>query len=96
MPVLIDTESRTWTLVAWCELWRSEPGLESTMQEARAHERALLAEQPDHALTREELDGLVALLDGLLVAVCRPVRPMSPEHARQHLRRAYPDLGSPG
>ena len=86
-------DGRVW--LAWCELWRSAPTLEPTMSEARDRERALLAPQLDYALARDELDGLIALLDGLLVAVCRPVRPLPPARAQQLLRRAYPHLVQP-
>ena len=93
LPDLPDhvVEARVW--LAWCELWRSEPALEPTMREARDRERALLAEQLDYALARADLDVLVALLDGLTVAVCRPQAPMPREHARELLRRQYPTLG---
>jgi AcrR family transcriptional regulator len=86
-------DARVW--LAWCEMWRAEPQVEPTVSEARDHERALLAGQLDYALPRDDLDGLVAMIDGLTVAVCRPVRPMSPTRARALLRRAYPGLGSP-
>jgi AcrR family transcriptional regulator len=87
-------EARVW--LAWCEMWRSEPAVEPTMREARDHERALLARQLDYELARTELDGLVALLDGLMVAVCRPERPMPPVRARKVLRVTYPRIGTPG
>jgi DNA-binding transcriptional regulator YbjK len=83
-------DARVW--LAWCELWRSEPGLETTLQEARDHERAQLAGRLDFTLARDELDVLVALIDGLTVAVCRPRGPMPTEHARALLRRQYPEL----
>ena len=90
LPDMADhvVEARVW--LAWCEMWRSEPGVETTMREARDHERALLAGHLDYALSRDDLDGLVALLDGLTVAVCRPEAPMPPARARHLLLRAYP------
>ena len=96
LPRLPDdvVDARVW--LAWCELWRSEPGLEQTLREARDEERALLARQLDYALSRDELDGLVALIDGLTVAVCRPRDPMGTDHARDLLRRHYPGLGTIG
>jgi hypothetical protein len=41
----------------------------------------------DYQLTRDDLDVVMALVDGLTVAVCSPVRPMRIEHARLLLTR---------
>lgn len=85
-------DARVW--LAWCELWRSHEGLELTVREARHAERALLARQLDYRLARDDLDAAIALVDGLTVAVCRPVEPMSPTRAaallRGHLRSVQP------
>lgn len=81
LPTTADdvVDARVW--LAWCELWRSHDGLETTVREARRAERALLASRSDFRLAREQLDTVVALLDGLTVAVCRPVEPMAPSRA---------------
>ena len=78
-------DARMW--LAWCELWRSHEGLELTIREARYAERALLARRMDFQLARDELDSVVALIDGLTVATCRPVEPMPPERAARLLSR---------
>ncbi len=78
-------DARVW--LAWCELWRSHDGLEPTVRDARYAERALLARQLDFRLAREELDTAVALIDGLSVAICRPVDPMPLKRAATLLSR---------
>lgn len=86
-------DARVW--LAWCELWRSEDGLEPTVAEARDAERALLARQLDYALDRDGLDAMVALAEGLTTACCHPVGPMPVPRARTLMRRAHPRLGLP-
>jgi AcrR family transcriptional regulator len=89
----IDDDSlvavRAWA--GWLELWRSEDHLEELFRDARDDELALLADAVDHALGREDLRGLQALVDGLYDALAEPVRPLRPGTAREilgaHLRR---------
>ena len=86
-------DARTW--LAWCELWRSEEGLELTVRQALEEERALLAGQLDYALGRDDLDLLVALIEGLTVATCRPVDPMPTTRAITLLLGAVPRSAQP-
>ena len=78
---MLDT--RAW--LAWLELWRAEDFLSRWIAERRADERALLARVTDYRLLRHELDELLALIDGLRVAICAPTRPMRLETAREIL-----------
>jgi AcrR family transcriptional regulator len=78
--------TRAW--LSWCELWRSEDWLTETVGDLRAQERGMLAEAHDFQVVRADLDLLVALVDGLRVAVCAPVRPMPPAGARALLAAA--------
>jgi AcrR family transcriptional regulator len=78
--------TRAW--LSWCELWRSEEWLTETVGDLRARERRMLAEAHDFQVVRADLDLLVALVDGLRVAVCAPVRPMPPATARSLLSGA--------
>jgi AcrR family transcriptional regulator len=78
--------TRAW--LAWRELWRSEEWLTQTVGDLRARERRMLAGAHDFGVTRPDLDLLVATVDGLRVAVCAPVRPMPPAHARDLLAAA--------
>ncbi len=71
---------------AWLELWRSEEFLERTIGHARLAELDLLASLTGHQLARPQLDAAVALIDGLLVAVCSPTAPMRLGLARALLR----------
>jgi AcrR family transcriptional regulator len=56
---------------------------------------ALLAEILDYRVGRDDLDGLLALIDGLLTAICAPVRPMRVDRAAEILRAHVPDGGEP-
>jgi AcrR family transcriptional regulator len=78
--------TRAW--LSWCELWRSEDWLTQTVGDLRARERRMLAEAHDFQVGRGDLDLLVAVVDGLRVAVCAPVRPMPPADARTLLAGA--------
>jgi AcrR family transcriptional regulator len=78
--------TRAW--LGWCELWRSEERLVHSVAEVRDEELRLMAEVHEFGLTRPELDLLTAAVDGLRVAVCAPVRPMPPAHARDLLASA--------
>jgi AcrR family transcriptional regulator len=82
-------KTRAW--LAWLELGRSDLVVELPVSRGRLEERGLLAETLDHRLSRDDLDLLHALIDGLRAAVCLPTRPMPPTRARellaQHLRR---------
>lgn len=80
---LVNT--RAW--LGWCELARSAEWLTETVQEARDNEFHLLARVVDHQLTRPELDTLWALIEGLRVAVCEPVRPLPRPRAAEILER---------
>jgi hypothetical protein len=87
LPYSVDDlpDARAW--LAWQELWRSEERLVSTIDRFREEERFLLAKALELRLVGDELDGIVALADGLLVALCQPRRPMSLTLARQILAR---------
>jgi TetR/AcrR family transcriptional regulator, transcriptional repressor of bet genes len=76
-------DARAW--LAWLELWRSNDTLTTAIEDARLDERALLAELVDYRLDRDELDTVAALIDGLLTAICAPVRPMPLARAREIL-----------
>jgi AcrR family transcriptional regulator len=76
-------DDRAW--LAWLELWRTDNGLLTAVEDVRLDERALLAELFDYRLDRDALDALVALIDGLLVAVCAPIRPLALGRAREIL-----------
>jgi AcrR family transcriptional regulator len=73
-------DARAW--LGWLELWRSEAFLERWISEPRDEERGLLARLTEYDWRRSELDELLALIEGLQVAVCAPVRPMRLEVAR--------------
>jgi AcrR family transcriptional regulator len=79
-------DARAW--LAWLELWRSEDSLTDAIGDARLDERSLLAEMVDYRLDRDRLDAVIALIDGLLTAVCAPQRPMSLDRARAILKAA--------
>ncbi len=89
-------DARVW--LGWCELGRSHEALEQLVARHRAEQRALVARRHDYLLGREEIDGVLALVDGLQVAVCDPVRPLPlprvrtlfERHVRLLLRDAAP------
>lgn len=76
LPADLDgvVDARAW--LGWLELWRSEDMLAEAIGRPRREERALLASVLDYALSREALDVVSALIDGLLCAICAPVRPL--------------------
>jgi hypothetical protein len=76
--------------------WTGRARREQLADRWRDEERALLARQLDYALSRDELDGVVALIDGLTVAACRPQGPVRTDHARDLLRRRFHGLDSTG
>jgi AcrR family transcriptional regulator len=88
---LLDT--RAW--LAWLELWRSEDFLGRWIAESREEERGLLARLTEYEWRRPELDELLALIDGLRVAVCAPSRPMRLEVAREILAARCHTLPGP-
>jgi AcrR family transcriptional regulator len=71
--------------LAWCELWRCEPAVTSTITDIRDREYALLGRILGVPLRAHSLVSLMALIDGLLVAVCAPERPLLPARARDIL-----------
>ncbi len=83
-----ETRRLTRAWLAWCELWRSESWLESTVGELRARERDSLAELHERPRSDPALDLVVAVLDGLRGAVCAPVAAMPVARARALLRTA--------
>jgi AcrR family transcriptional regulator len=92
LPYSIDDlpDARAW--LAWQEMWRSEERLVSTIDHFRDEERFLLARALQLRFVSDDLDGIVALADGLLVALCRPQRPMSLTLARGILTRYVEQL----
>lgn len=86
-------EARAW--LGWCEMWRAHDWVSQVVDEIRVHEMAELARHFDYRLVRDDLDTLFALIDGLLVAVCRPRNPLPRTQARRlmgrALRRLIPD-----
>lgn len=76
-------DARIW--LGWTELWRSDDVLLTAIERYRSEERSLLAFAFDFRVPRDDLDALVALIDGLLVSVCSPIRPMALLRAREIL-----------
>ena len=76
-------DTRAW--LAWLELWRSEDFLARWVAESRDSELSVLATITNYEWRRPELDELLALVDGLRVAICAPLRPMRLETAREIL-----------
>lgn len=82
-------DARAW--LGWLSMWwQGGPGGRS-ITEARDRELATIARAYRYRLSRDDLDLAVALLDGLLIGVCRPVDAMSLEDAEAVLRRVTPD-----
>jgi AcrR family transcriptional regulator len=77
--------ARAW--LGWCELWRSHHWMAAMVERVREEELGLLAQHYDYRLSRDDLDLLTALIDGLLVAICRPERPMPRAAAHRILGR---------
>jgi AcrR family transcriptional regulator len=75
--------ARAW--LAWCELWRCEPAVTEAVSDARDAEYVLLGRILGVPLRTHDLSPLTALIDGLLVAVCAPYRPLAPARAREIL-----------
>ena len=75
---------RAW--LAWVELGRSEPEVEPVVTLTRRQEVSLLAETIDHRHARDGLDLLTAVVTGLRVEICAPIRPMPPSRAASLLR----------
>mgnify|MGYP001472049491 CR=1 FL=1 len=78
--------ARAW--LGWCEMWRAHDWLAHAVEEARADEMAELARHYDYRLVRDDLDTIMALIEGLLVAICHPRRPLGRDRARGLLERA--------
>lgn len=87
LPAIDDAEdlitARAW--LAWCELWRVEDSLINTIEHVRDQELMILARVLDVRIGSVDLSAIVALIDGLTIAVCAPVRPLSPARARDIL-----------
>jgi AcrR family transcriptional regulator len=91
-------DARVW--LAWCELGRSSAAVEPAVTEHRDEERHLLAaclnhglergpeRGLDHGLERDGLDAMVAVVQGLRVAVCAPFEPLDLPRARTVLARS--------
>jgi AcrR family transcriptional regulator len=75
--------ARAW--LAWCELWRCESAVRAAITGIRDEEHTLLARILQVPLRTQGLVPVMALIDGLLVAVCAPDRPLSPTRARELL-----------
>ncbi len=89
----VHTE-RAW--LGWCELWRTHDWIAPTVAEIRQSELADLAQHYEYRLARDDLDAVVALLDGLRVAICRPERPQSRADAHRVLARWTAHLAPDG
>jgi AcrR family transcriptional regulator len=83
LPAIDDAEdlltARAW--LAWCELWRVQDSLVPTIERIRDQELMILARVLGVRIGSQDLTGVVAVIDGLNVAVCAPVRPLSPARA---------------
>lgn len=77
--------TRAW--LGWCELWRSDEAFSTTMTRARDEELLLLAHVLGIRVGDHDLTPVGALIDGLTMAVCAPVRPLPPQRAREVLAR---------
>lgn len=75
--------ARAW--LAWCELWRCDPAVTDTVARVREEEYRLLTQILGIRLGSRDLTPLVAMIDGLLVAVCAPSHPVAPARAREIL-----------
>lgn len=76
--------ARLW--LAWCEVWRYEEHIRRSIDDAHQRQRHMLAQVLPPGTTTEQLDGTLALLDGLLAALTRPCDPMTLERAHAVLR----------
>ena len=83
--------TRAW--LAWLELGRSDDIVEPPVSRAVESQRGLLAATLDHRLARDDLDLVVAVIDGLRGAICQPTRPMGPGRACELLTRHLGLLG---
>lgn len=84
-------DARAWW--GWLEVGRAEDSIDRAVAPARRDERALLAQAVDYTLQRDELDTLLATIDGLALAVSGPSRPMPRARARDLLARQLRSLG---
>jgi AcrR family transcriptional regulator len=83
VPVDDEMARLTSAWLGWLELGRSQPWLEATISDLRARERAALSQVHVNRLDEAGLDTVVAILDGLRVAVCAPRSAMPIERARE-------------
>jgi hypothetical protein len=79
--------------LAWLELWRSEETLVSTILRHKSEERALVARTLGRPFLSPAVEGVVALIDGLLGSVCQPAEPLGIEGARRVLAEHVDGLG---
>lgn len=75
--------ARAW--LGWCELARSEEALAKIVAGIRDAEHLLLARVLGAGLGNPDVIPIAALIDGLDVALCAPVRPLSATKAREVL-----------
>ena len=66
----------------WCDLGRSADWLQTTVDQARSEERAMLATTLGSAAGRHLVAGLQAMVDGLTQSVCQPTHPLALPDAR--------------
>lgn len=86
--------ARAW--LAWCEMWRSHDWIVHIVEKIRDQELFELSRHYEFRVTRDDLDTVFALIDGLLVAVCRPMQPLPRGEARRLLERALRRLSPVG
>jgi len=72
--------------LTWLDLWRVDESLRTTIDRIRDQELMLLAQVLGVRLGSVDLTPLVALIDGLTIAVCAPTGPLAPARARELLR----------
>lgn len=84
-------DARAW--LAWLQLWRSEETLFTTILRWKSEERGVVARAIGHPFLSPEVDGVVAMIDGLLGSVCQPAEPLEIEAARQVLTDHVDRLG---
>ena len=79
-------DDRVW--LAWCELGRSDAAIGEIVAETRRDERDMLDAVLGRSLDEAGLDVVMAVIDGLVSAVCLGDEPLPLERARTTLTRA--------